>query len=124
MLLGDLRFAALEVMISSFIFLSLPTDKIPNISLPTSFSCETCPGCPLSALLLSWDSEKDVGGHRRHLLPRLHRGVHHRVPQPTHGAAQEWPAYQDRVGGHVVEVPSGGGGWQPGQDPLPGTVPP
>lgn len=63
-----------------------------------------------------------MGGHRRQLLPRLHRGIYHCLSKPPHGTSQEWPTYQDGVGRHVVEVSSWRGGWQPSQDPLSGNV--
>lgn len=63
-----------------------------------------------------------MGGHRRQLLPRLHRGIYHCLSKSPHGTSQEWPTYQDGMGRHVVEVSSWRGGWQPSQDPLSGNV--
>ncbi|XP_064898850.1 histone-lysine N-methyltransferase SETDB1 isoform X1 [Columba livia] len=65
-------------------------------------------------------AEKDLGGHRGRVVPRFRGGVHHGLPQPAHGAAQERAAHQNRVGRDLVEVQGGGGGRQPGQNPLPG----
>lgn len=70
-LLSGLSFVSLEVMIS-FIFLSSQLKKYQTSPCQSFFLTKTCPTCPLSVPLLPWDSEKDLGGHRRRLLPRLH----------------------------------------------------